>query len=192
MGKKKQGILSIFSMGWIASELGLMILIGILGLGMVLFIAGSSLSKEYKQYGYNGFWDDIQYDDWTGEIIPKAEIENYSNDEKYITNSKGEQVTFEQIKEQMNLFQETTEGKTWIGEEQVETVESICNTLFREYLEIEYEIKPTSKKHSESYYIQLSEEREDLEYHIISEFSELEWSVKELVKKLYKEQNGLE
>lgn len=50
--------------------------------------------------------DHIEYDSWTDEIIPKQEISTYSNDEKYITNSKGEEIKFSKIKEEIERFRE--------------------------------------------------------------------------------------
>ena len=53
--------------------------------------------------------DHIEYDSWTDEIIPKQEISTYSNDEKYITNSKGEEIKFSQMKEEIERFREVQE-----------------------------------------------------------------------------------
>lgn len=37
---------------------------------IILSVKGD-LDNEYQQYGYTGFSDNIKYDEWTDEIIPK-------------------------------------------------------------------------------------------------------------------------
>lgn len=53
-----------------------------------------NLDREYQQYGYTGFTDNIKYDEWTHKVIPKNEIGTYNNNNKYITKSNGEKVYF--------------------------------------------------------------------------------------------------
>ena len=73
---------------------------------MVIFFVNGDLDNEYQQYGYNGFSDNIKYDEWTDEIIPKNKIETYNNDNKYITKSNGDKVYFADIKQQLTAYEE--------------------------------------------------------------------------------------
>lgn len=85
----------------------------ILTIGILIFKIEMDLYEENKKYGYYGFWDNVEYDTWTDEIIPKQEIDTYNNDDKYITNSKGKKIYFKQIKELLNSiknYKETIGG----------------------------------------------------------------------------------
>ena len=73
---------------------------------VICIIVIPKMDSEYQKYGYDSYTDNIKHDNWTGEIIPKQEIDTYSNDNKYIINSKGEQVTFGQMKDLIRQFGE--------------------------------------------------------------------------------------
>ena len=190
MGKNNHSFFSTLATGWFVLKYGWLILMIIIALGGILFVVVKDLDKEYKQYGYTGFWDNIKYDHWTGEIIPKTEIETYSSDEKFITNAKGDKVTVYKIKELIAQFEEIVGDKTDFNEADVDKIEAICNVLLKEYLDLDYEITPASKN-STYYYIKLSEKQKDLEYHTISTTRELEETSKEVFKKTYRKENGL-
>ena len=74
------------------------IFIGIISFVAIIFSVKEALDKEYQQYGYTGFSDNIKYDEWTDEVLPKDEISTYNNDNKYIAKSTGEKVYFLDIK----------------------------------------------------------------------------------------------
>ena len=72
---KNDDILSQIGGMYILYKLRWVILIGIIIFGVVIFFVNGDLDNEYQQYGYNGFSDNIKYDEWTDEIIPKNKIE---------------------------------------------------------------------------------------------------------------------
>ena len=74
---------------WIIYKLRWLIVIGIIIFVILFFIIDHYMNKEYQQYGYTSWTENIKYDEWTGEIIPKAEINTHTSMSKYITNSKG-------------------------------------------------------------------------------------------------------
>ena len=71
---KNDDILSQIGGMYILYKLRWVILIGIIIFGVVIFFVNGDLDNEYQQYGYNGFSDNIKYDEWTDEIIPKNKI----------------------------------------------------------------------------------------------------------------------
>lgn len=135
---KSNDILSLIGGIYILYKLRWVILIGIIVFGVIAFSVKGDLDKEYQQYGYTGFSDNIKYDEWTHEIIPKNEIETYNNDNKYITKSSGEKVYFADIKKQLNAYEKLQANKIYISPEKVDQVRSICNKLFSDYFELEY------------------------------------------------------
>ena len=190
MGKNDRSFFSTLVTGWFVLKYGWLILMIIIALGGILFVVVKDLDKEYKQYGYTGFWDNIKYDHWTGEIIPKTEIETYSSDEKFITNAKGDKVTVRQIKELIAQFEEIVGDRTDFSEADVAKIETICNLLFKEYLEVDYKIDSIGGK-GISYYISLNNAPKDIKYDSISSTRELEDSSKEIFQKMYRKENGL-
>jgi len=190
MGKNDHSFFSVLTTGWFVLKYGWLILMIIIALGGILFVVVKDLDKEYKQYGYTGFWDNIKYDHWTGEIIPKAEIETYSSDEKFITNAKGEKVTVRQIKELIAQFEEIVGEKTFFSEADVAKIETICNLLFKEYLEVDYKIDSIGGK-GISYYISLNDAPKGIKYDSISTTTNLKDCSKEIFQKMYRKENGL-
>ena len=145
------------------------------------------LNKEPIEKGYNGFFDDIKYDEWTGEIIPKNEIYSYNNDNKYITNQKGEMIYFYQIKEQINEYEKIQAQHGFIKEKDKEMIDNICKKLLNEYLDVEYEWNGTSNS---QYEIHIKNYDKYGEY--IGATSDLKTFVAEKVNEIYKEQNKIE
>ena len=90
---KGNDILSSIGGMYILYKLRWIIFIGIIVLAIIVFSVKGDLDKEYQQYGYTGFSDNIKYDEWTDEVIPKDEIQTYNNDNKWITKSNGEKTT---------------------------------------------------------------------------------------------------
>ena len=108
---KGNNILSSIGGIYILYKLRWVILVGIILFGVITFSAKGDLDKEYQQYGYTGFSDNIKYDEWTNEIIPKNEIGTYNNDNKYITKNNGDKVYFADIKEQLNEYEKLQGNK---------------------------------------------------------------------------------
>ena len=180
------GIYILYKLRWI-------IFIGIIILAIIIFSVKGDLDKEYQQYGYSGFSDNIKYDEWTDEIIPKDEIQTYNNDNKYITKSNGEKVYFSDIKEQLNAYEKLQGNYAFIKEEKIEQVKNICDILFQNYFEIEYSIDKTSD--GNSYLIHLKNFTANgmyYEEYSIGSYSDMRSIIKYLVKGIYREQNNLE
>ena len=73
------------------------ILILLIFVAIMMYDITKDLNKERIEKGYTGFFDNVKYDEWTDEIIPKDEIHSYNNDNKYIVNKKSEKIYFYQI-----------------------------------------------------------------------------------------------
>ena len=180
------GIYILYKLRWI-------IFIGIIVLAIIVFSVKGDLDKEYQQYGYTGFSDNIKYDEWTDEVIPKNEISTYNNNSKYITKSNGEKVYFSDIKEQLNAYEKLQGNYAFIKEEKIEQVKNICDILFPNYFEIEYSIDKTSD--GNSYLIHLKNFIANgmyYEEYSIGSYSDMRSIIKYLVKGIYREQNNLE
>lgn len=180
------GIYILYKLRWI-------IFIGIIVLAIIVFSVKGDLDKEYQQYGYTGFSDNIKYDEWTDEVIPKDEIQTYNNDNKWITKSNGEKVYFSDIKEQLNAYEKLQGNYAFIKEEKIEQVKNICDILFPNYFEIEYSIDKTSD--GNSYLIHLKNFIANgmyYEEYSIGSYSDMRSIIKYLVKGIYREQNNLE
>ena len=190
---KGNDILSSIGGMYILYKLRWIIFIGIIVLAIIVFSVKGDLDKEYQQYGYTGFSDNIKYDEWTDEVIPKDEIQTYNNDNKWITKSNGEKVYFLQIKEQLNAYEKLQENYAFIKEEKIEQVKNICDILFPNYFEIEYSIDKTSD--GNSYLIHLKNFTANgmyYEKYSIGSYSDMRSIIKYLVKGIYREQNNLE
>ena len=190
---KSNDILSQIGGIYILYKLRWVILVGLIIVGIIVFSVKGDLDKEYQQYGYTGFSDNIKYDEWTDEVIPKDEIQTYNNDNKWITKSNGEKVYFLDIKEQLNAYEKLQENYAFIKEEKIEQVKNICDILFPNYFEIEYSIDKTSD--GNSYLIHLKNFTANgmyYEKYSIGSYSDMRSIIKYLVKGIYREQNNLE
>ena len=190
---KNKDILSQIGGIYILYKLRWIILIGIIILTIIILSVKVDLDNEYQQYGYAGFNDNIEYDEWTDEVIPKDEISTYNNDNKYITKSNGEKVYFADIKEQLNAYEELQDNYAFIKPENVEQAKSICDVLFLNYFELSYSIDKTSD--GNSYLIHLKDfTANGMHYddYSIGPAYEMKNIIKYLVKGIYREQNGLE
>ena len=190
---KGNDILSSIGGMYILYKLRWIIFVGIIILAIIVFSVKEDLDKEYQQYGYTGFSDNIKYDEWTDEVIPKDEIQTYNNDNKWITKSNGEKVYFSDIKEQLNAYEKLQGNYAFIKEEKIEQVKNICDILFQNYFEIEYSIDKTSD--GNSYLIHLKNFTANgmyYEEYSIGSYSDMRSIIKYLVKGIYREQNNLE
>ena len=190
---KNDDILSQIGGMYILYKLRWVILIGIIIFGVVIFFVNGDLDNEYQQYGYNGFSDNIKYDEWTDEIIPKNKIETYNNDNKYITKSNGDKVYFADIKQQLTAYEELQGDYAFIKADNVDKCKSICDVLFLNYFELSYSIDKISD--GNSYLIHLKDfTANGMHYddYSIGPAYEMRSTIKYLVKGIYREQNGLE
>ena len=137
--------------------------------------------------------DNIKYDEWTDEIIPKNKIETYNNDNKYITKSNGDKVYFADIKQQLTAYEELQGDYAFIKADNVDKCKSICDVLFLSYFELSYSIDKISD--GNSYLIHLKDfTANGMHYddYSIGPTYEMRSIIKYLVKGIYREQNGLE
>lgn len=132
MSKNKSTLSQLGEMD-IVYKLRWFILIGIIIFVSIIIIVKTNMDNEYQKYGYTGFSDNIKYDEWTNEIIPKNEIQTYNNDMKYITKSNGEKVYFADIKAQLNAYEKLQENYASINQENLEQVKNICDTIIISY-----------------------------------------------------------
>jgi hypothetical protein len=144
-------------------------------------------NAKYKQYGYTGANDNIVYDEYTGEIVPKNEIDTYDNSKKYIVNSKGEKVTIKEIKAILAGYKSIQGDTKYISEENKDAIDGVCNTLFKKFLDVNYEIQQAGKYR---YQIHIIGKYEKYSRFNISTYSEVEDIVKIIVKDKYKPEDN--
>ena len=161
-----------------------LILIVIIFTAIMIWDITRDLNKEPIEKGYTGFFDNVKYDEWTGEIIPKDEIHSYNNDNKYILNKKSEKIYFYQIKQDINRYEEIQGQHAFIKEKDKDMIDIICKRILNEYLDAEYEWIGTSNS---SYEIHIKNYDEYGAY--IGATSDLRYFVTERVKAIYNEQN---
>ena len=189
---KNNSFLSDIGTAYIIYKLRWLIIIGIILFAGIFFFINKDMDKEYQEYGYSGWSDNIKYDEWTGEIIPKSEIETYTSNNKYITNSKGNKITVAQIEDLLKQYGEIQGSYASFNESKKDSLDSICNILLREYFDLNYEIKPFGGEKSKSYRFQIIGDYEDSYYSWISSPSDLRGLVKEVFKDKYCNQNGID
>lgn len=112
----------------------------LLAILLVIAVLITCVHLKNKSYGYDGFWDPVKCDEWTGEIIRKDRIVGYNNDYKYIINEKGDKIYFSMLKEKIEEYRIQSFPNSHFSESEVEDLDEICNVLFREYLDLDYEI----------------------------------------------------
>ncbi len=193
MNGKKGGILSQIGEIYILYKLRWIILLGIIIFGIVILCVNNDLDNEYQQYGYSGFSDNIKYDEWTDEIIPKNEIETYNNDNKYITKSNGDKVYFADIKKQLKAYEELQGNYAFIQANKIDKIKSICDLLLANYFELNYTIDKIPD--TTSYQIHLNNFTANgiyYENYSIGSYGDMRSIIKYLVKGIYREQNNLE
>ena len=189
MSNKKDSLSELGEMLFLY-KFGGVILIGVILFGSILLIMNHDINKKYKEYGYSGMMDDIKYDEWTDEIIPKDQISTYNNDNKYITNSKGEKVTLKQIKKYANKINGIQNKYAGFNKKDIEKIDVYCKVLLTDYLDVKYEIKNWGDL-KDRYVLKIKGKYEKSYSLGILTSSELEGFIKEVVKDKYKEQNNL-
>ena len=70
---KNNDVLSQLGSAWIIYKLRWLIIIGLIIFVAIFFVINHDMNEEYQKYGYSSWTDNIKYDEWTGEIIPKSE-----------------------------------------------------------------------------------------------------------------------
>lgn len=188
---KNNDILSKLGSAWIIYKLRWLIVIGIVLFIVIFVVINHDMNKEYQQYGYSSWTDNIKYDEWTGEIIPKAEINTHTSMSKYITNSKGNKITVNQIEDLVKQYGEIQGSYASFNESKKESLDSICNILLREYLDLDYEIKPFGEASSHNYRFQIVGDYSENYYSNFSTPSDLRSLSKEVFIDKYKKENNL-
>ncbi len=189
---KNKNWLSKFSKFYIVYELRGIIIVCLIAIGIFAFSESKRLDKKYQQYGYSGHMDNIQYDNWTCEIIPKHKIETYSNDDKYIVNLKGEKVSFKQIKDLLEQYRVVQENNAFVKEENLNELTSICDVLLKEYLDLDYKVIKSDNSDMNEYQFKVSGKYEDSYYNYFTSTSYLEGLVRNVVQEMYRSQNNLD
>lgn len=188
---KSNDLFSQLGEAWIIYKLRWLIVIGIILFIVIFVVINHDMNKEYQQYGYSSWTDNIKYDEWTGEIIPKAEINTHTSMSKYITNSKGNEITVAQIEELVKQYGEIQGSYASFNESKKESLDSICNILLREYLDLDYEIKPFGEPNSHNYRFQIVGDYSENYYSDFSTPSDLRSLSKEVFKDKYENQNNI-
>ena len=188
---KNNDLFSQLGESWIIYKLRWLIVIGIILFIIIFVVINHDMNKEYQKYGYSSWTDNIKYDEWTGEIIPKAEINTHTSMSKYITNSKGNEITVAQIEELVKQYEEIQGSYASFNESKKESLDSICNILLREYLDLDYEIKPFGEASSHNYRFQIVGDYSENYYSNFSTPSDLRSLSKEVFIDKYKKENNL-
>ncbi len=185
-------LLSQIGEAFLLYKLRWVILAGIIFLVAIYFIVSPQVDKEYQQYGYTGLSDNIKYDEFTGEIIPKEQIATYDNSDKFIINSKGNKITVAQIEELVKQYSEIQGSYASFNETKKDSLDNICNTLLREYLDLDYEIRKFGGENSHNYRFQIVGDYSKNYYSDFSTPSDLRSLSKEVFKDKYCKQNGID
>ena len=176
---------------WIIYKLRWLIIIAVIFFVAIFFIINHDMNKEYQKYGYSSWTDNIKYDEWTGEIIHKTEIATYSSNSKYITNSKGNKITVNQIEELVKQYGDIQGSYASFSESKKDMLDNICNTLLREYLDLDYEIRPFGEKNSHNYRFHIVGDYSENYYADFSTSLDLRSLSKEVFQDKYKKENNI-
>ena len=127
-------------------------------LAILLICMNNDISKEYQEHGYSGMFDDVKYDEWTGEMIDKNKINSYKyiQPTKYFTNSKGDHILVLYLEGQLEEYRKIQGQKAYINQENHDKVNHICDELFNKYFEIKYTIE-SSEGSSSLYRVHLKD-----------------------------------
>lgn len=189
---KNKDFFSQIGSAWIIYKLRWLIIIGIIILVVTFFIVDHDMNEKYQKYGYSSWTEHIKYDEWTGEIVPKKDIENYTSDNKYITNSNGFRITVSKIEELVKQYGEIQGSYASFNENQKESLDSICNTLLREYLDLDYIIIPFGEENLHNYRFKVVGDYENNYYADFSTPSDLRSLSKEVFKDKYEKENNID
>ncbi len=188
---KNSNLFSDIGTAYIIYKLKWLIFIGVILFIVIFVVIDHNMNKEYQQYGYSSWTDNIKYDEFTGEIIPKDQIATYDNSDKFITNSKGNKITVTQIEELVKQYEEIQGSYASFNESKKESLDNICNILLREYLDLDYEIKPFGEPNSHNYRFQIVGDYSKNYYSDFSTPSDLRSLSKEVFKDKYENQNNI-
>ena len=130
-------IFLLYKLRWI-------ILIGIILVGIIIFSLSKSMDKKYQQYGYSGFFDNIKYDEWTDEVIPKDKINSSTIKYKSITTQDGSIVSEKELEYYVEEYRKVQDSYGYLTEERKSQVESLINMLFGLMFKIDYSFEKTS------------------------------------------------
>ena len=188
---KNSNLFSDIGTAYIIYKLKWLIFIGVILFIVIFVVIDHNMNKEYQQYGYSSWTDNIKYDEWTGEIIPKAEINTHTSMSKYITNSKGNEITVAQIEELVKQYGEIQGSYASFNESKKDSLDNICNTLLREYLDLDYEIRTFGGENSHNYRFQIVENYGESYYSNFATPSDLRSLSKEVFKDKYEKENNI-
>lgn len=189
---KNSSFFSDIGTAYIIYKLKWLIVIGIIFFAGIFFFMNKDMDKEYQKYGYSGWSDNIKYDEWTGEIISKSDIETYTSSNKYITNSKGNKITVALIEELIQQYGEIQGSYASFNESKKESLDNICNTLLKEYLDLDYVIKPFGDEKLKNFRFKIVGDYENNYYSDFSTPSDLRSLAKEVFKDRYNKENNKE
>lgn len=188
----KNSLFSQIGGAYIIYKLRWLIIIGIIILVSGFFIIDHNMNEKYQKYGYSSWNENIKYDEWTGEIIPKNEIEIHTSNNKYITNSKGNRITVFQIEELVKQYGTIQGSYASFNESKKVSLDNICNTLLREYLDLNYIIEPFGEERLHNYRFKIVGDYENNYYADFSTPSDLRSLSKEVFKDKYSKENNIE
>lgn len=169
---KKSFLDNIVSAFWIYKFFLIIIIILIL-LVIGYFKFAKPAEEKYESYGYGKF-ETAKIDPMTGEIIPKDKINIYNNDNKTIIDKKGQEVNFAYINNIRDKICNSLKENGKIADEN--TLKLCCEKLLIETLGTTYEIKEDSLYVNGIW---------------ISGKTDCKDTINLIVKKIYREQNGL-
>ncbi len=188
----KNNFFSQIGRAYIIYKLRWVIIIGIIILVSGFFIIDHNMNEKYQKYGYSSWTETIKYDEWTGEIIPKDEIKAHTSNNKYITNSKGQKIYVTQIEELVKQYGEIQGSYVSFNESKKEALDSICNILLKEYLDLDYIIKPFGDEKLHNFRFKIVGDYENTYYSDFSTPSDLRSLAKEVFKDKYNKENNRE
>ena len=151
------------------------------------------MDREYQEYGYSGFFDNIKYDEWTDEIIQKDKIDSPTIEYKSIVTTNGSNVSEKELEYYVEEYRKVQDSYEYLTEERKSQVESLIDMLFGLMFKIDYSFEKTST--NTSYTIHLKNfDANGIHYddYEIGPTSEFKYILKLLFKGIYREQNGLE
>ena len=172
------GIYLLYKLRWV-------ILIIIIILIVAIVHTKTDMDDKYQKYGYNGLMDNIHYDEYTGEIIFKSQIDTYDNSNKSFTNSKGKSVTLGTIKDLENQYESIQKSYMFVTADRKDSLDSICNKLLRECLDVDYELVHKNSNNFDYYVFVVKGEFKKSYYSEVDSTSKLKGLVREVLKTKY-------
>lgn len=188
----KNNFFSQIGSAYIIYKLRWLIILGIIILIAGFFIIDHNMNEKYQKYGYSSWNETIKYDEWTGEIIPKAEIKTHTSNNKFITNSKGQKIYVTQIEELVKQYEEIQGSYASFNESKKDALDNICNILLKECLDLDYVIRPFGNEKQNNFRFKIVGDYENIYYSDFSTPSDLRSLAKEVFKDKYNKENNIE